>query len=493
MLGTSDSVDSFAPMGSGDEEEEWGEEGWGDEVEEATGESKQVSRRGSVAEVEVVDKKRIKEMMNSTVANIAGITNLSESVCLEMLRAFRWNEEKLTTTFLESGKKVLEDHGLATLLKKPKTPDSSKMITCPICFDKVRCPEDSFALGCDHWFCNACWKTYLTDKVETTGTRSIMAHCPAFKCKAAIPDSTFPKFLDEPLMKKFKHASLNSYITENKNLRWCPAPRCDRIIIASSASTSVRCVCGQSFCFRCNEEAHDPVTCEQVATWQAKCEKESHTAQWIISNTRKCPKCLVRIEKNQGCNHMSCQFCKYEFCWVCMGPWSEHGNHTGGFYKCNKYDPHKVKSKDESKAELDRFLHYYQRYHNHDQARKFAKSQIETSEKRMAELYSSQGNNENSQWQNVQFLTKSTLQVLECRRVLKYTYVYGYYCQDAKERELFEFLQEDLEKATEKLSELSEQPLEHLSRQEVVDFTMFTQKFLTNLLEGLEDGLTTAK
>jgi ariadne-1 len=176
-----------------------------------------------------------------------------------------------------------------------------------------------------------------------------------------------------------------------------------------------------------------------------------------------------------------------------MGPWSEHGNHTGGFYKCNKYDPHKVKSKDESKAELDRFLHYYQRYHNHDQARKFAKSQIETSEKRMAELYSSQGNNENSQWQNVQFLTKSTLQVLECRRVLKYTYVYGYYCQDAKERELFEFLQEDLEKATEKLSELSEQPLEHLSRQEVVDFTMFTQKFLTNLLEGLEDGLTTAK
>jgi len=185
---------------------------------------------------------------------------------------------------------------------------------------------------------------------------------------------------------------------------------------------------------------------------------------------------------------MTCQFCKHEFCWVCMGPWSDHGNHTGGFYKCNKYNPHLQKNKDESKAELDRFLHYYQRYHNHDQARKFAKKQIEIAEKRMADLYTK--GEETPQWQSVQFLRKSTVQVLECRRVLKYTYVYGYYCHDAKERELFEFLQEDLEKATEKLSELSEQPLESLQRQEVVDFTMFTQKFTDNLLRGLVNGLT---
>ncbi len=36
---------------------------------------------------------------------------------------------------------------------------------------------------------------------------------------------------------------------------------------------------------------------------------------------------------------MTCRQCKFEFCWICMGPWTDHGASTGGYYKCNKYDP----------------------------------------------------------------------------------------------------------------------------------------------------------
>mmetsp|Transcript_45854 Transcript_45854/g.73762 ORF Transcript_45854/g.73762 Transcript_45854/m.73762 type:complete len:423 (-) Transcript_45854:155-1423(-) len=417
---------------------------------------------------------------------MAGIVNIPKPVCVKLLQTLRWNEEKLTTQFFEGRKELLQKHGLESPFLTPKTIDKSSIV-CQICFDEVEL-QKAFSLGCNHWFCNSCWKLYLTDKVKTAGTRCILSTCPAFKCNTIVPDNAFARFLEKGLVEKYRHASLNAFVTQKRELRWCPGTRCDRVIKAGAAVTTVKCICGQSFCFKCSEEAHNPVTCDQVSQWQAKCDKESETAQWIISNTRKCPKCLVRIEKNQGCNHMTCQFCKHEFCWVCMGPWSDHGNHTGGFYKCNKYNPHLQKNKDESKAELDRFLHYYQRYHNHDQARKFAKKQIEIAEKRMADLYTK--GEETPQWQSVQFLRKSTVQVLECRRVLKYTYVYGYYCHDAKERELFEFLQEDLEKATEKLSELSEQPLESLQRQEVVDFTMFTQKFTDNLLRGLVNGLT---
>ena len=28
--------------------------------------------------------------------------------------------------------------------------------------------------------------------------------------------------------------------------------------------------------------------------------------------------------------------CKYEFCWLCLAPWKEHGEATGGFYACNR-------------------------------------------------------------------------------------------------------------------------------------------------------------
>lgn len=34
--------------------------------------------------------------------------------------------------------------------------------------------------------------------------------------------------------------------------------------------------------------------------------------------------------------HMTCK-CGYEFCWLCLGPWTKHGEKTGGFYKCNKW------------------------------------------------------------------------------------------------------------------------------------------------------------
>ena len=61
----------------------------------------------------------------------------------------------------------------------------------------------------------------------------------------------------------------------------------------------------------------------QLMRWQEKCSNESETVNWILANTKKCPKCLARIEKNQGCNHMVCKNkgCKKEFCWVCMDDW----------------------------------------------------------------------------------------------------------------------------------------------------------------------------
>lgn len=67
---------------------------------------------------------------------------------------------------------------------------------------------------------------------------------------------------------------------------------------------------------------------------------------------------------------MSCQKCKHEFCWICCGEWKEHGANTGGYYNCNKFAQEKTKDEDQSdaakaKRELDRYLHYYSRYHAH--------------------------------------------------------------------------------------------------------------------------------
>lgn len=79
------------------------------------------------------------------------------------------------------------------------------------------------------------------------------------------------------------------------------------------------------------------VDCQTVATWLRKNSAESENANWILANTKPCPKCKRPIEKNQGCMHMVCSQCRNEFCWLCLGNWAEHGERTGGYYSCNRY------------------------------------------------------------------------------------------------------------------------------------------------------------
>jgi len=40
--------------------------------------------------------------------------------------------------------------------------------------------------------------------------------------------------------------------------------------------------------------------------------------KWIRKNTRPCPSCRAPVNKNGGCNHMTCTRCKAKFCWACM-------------------------------------------------------------------------------------------------------------------------------------------------------------------------------
>ena len=56
---------------------------------------------------------------------------------------------------------------------------------------------------------------------------------------------------------------------------------------------------------------------------------------WIYENSYKqCPKCGAIIEKNEGCNHMSCTNCNYEFCWICMEKYADEHYSLYNFFGC---------------------------------------------------------------------------------------------------------------------------------------------------------------
>jgi ariadne-1 len=73
---------------------------------------------------------------------------------------------------------------------------------------------------------------------------------------------------------------------------------------------------------------------------------------------------------------MTCKMCTFEFCWLCLGNWKEHGQSTGGYYNCNKYEELKKtgnlsdleKKRESAKNELARYMFYFERFVNHDKA-----------------------------------------------------------------------------------------------------------------------------
>lgn len=86
-------------------------------------------------------------------------------------------------------------------------------------------------------------------------------------------------------------------------------------------------LCGDhALCLSCSGEAHAPCSCSDWTVWQKKIARVLKTVQtgppgsgnddvanalWVAANTKKCPRCNTPIEKDEGCNHMTCRKCRY--------------------------------------------------------------------------------------------------------------------------------------------------------------------------------------
>ncbi len=463
----------------------------------------------------LLDADDVVPVFTALVNEVSALLDMDTPQAEILLRSEKWNKERLTNSYFEDPEKCKEKCGLkhyeraiverleSMVLKEDgegelrvesvkseggkEEKDQGGNFNCRIC--RVEQPsKEAIHMGCDHQFCADCYRGYVVSAVGS-GPACILLNCPEHKCDEALPSTLFEKLCDEKSFKRYQQFVLRHYVEQSKTMRFCPAPGCEKIAMGSGVYR-VTCDCGHNFCFKCGEETHEPTSCAQLQQWEEKCQSESETANWIIVNTKKCPKCDSRIEKNQGCNHMHCKLCHHDFCWMCMQPWSDHDQTTGGYYKCNRFDPNKPDgdkegSANKAKRELDRYLHYYQRYHGHDVALKYAHKDRIKAEERMIERQES----DKSTWMEVQFLKSATDQVIECRRVLKYTYVMGFFLlDDTPEKQLFEHHQEMLEKHTEKLHELTETPVEQLEQAHVVNVTRITDKFLAGLLQTCNGG-----
>ena len=173
-----------------------------------------------------------------------------------------------------------------------------------------------------------------------------------------------------------------------------------------------------------------------------------------------------------------------------MGPWADHGS---SWYNCNRFEEKNSEdargAQAKSRASLERYLHYFTRYDNHNNSAKLEQELYQKIEKKMEVM---QKTTELS-WIEVQFLKKAAEVLFKCRMILKWTYAFAFYLQKDNNTAIFEDNQKDLEMAVEHLSELLESRIDPSTipqlKQKVLDKTVYVSSRMEILLEDCAQGL----
>lgn len=106
----------------------------------------------------------------------------------------------------------------------------------------------------------------------------------------------------------------------------------------------------------------------------------------------------------------------------------------------------------------------------------------------------------------LEFIRKAWLQIVECRRALKWSYAYGYYIpvEEKMKKTFFEYLQGQAELGLERLHHCAEKDLQaflcddekepkiefYTFRLNLIRLTNITGTYFENLVEALENGLS---
>ncbi|XP_044582922.1 E3 ubiquitin-protein ligase ARIH1-like [Cotesia glomerata] len=404
-----------------------------------------------------------------------------------LLHHFKWDEEKLLEDYFSKDRAaIFKAAGLVdpSSVSKSKELPSDSTEFCGICLSPfIR--SLMTGLECGHRFCGDCWAKYLSVKVMSEG-ECLSISCPAHKCEILVDDTSAMALIkDSTVRSKYQCLITQSFVECNRLLKWCPAPDCNRAVKVQEVEFKpVKCVCGRRFCFKCSETWHAPILCEYLRKWVKTAAEDSATSHWIGINTKECPKCHTAIEKNGGCNHMTCRKCKYEFCWICSVNWAHHNVN----YSCNRFESAEAQNEQMiNRSKLNRILFYYDRYVNYKKS--FEKDNDlcliigETITKFQALGMS---------WMEVQFLTRALEALRQCRVTLMYSYPFAYYIEPCNQMDIFVDNQRDLEIATEELAQYLERELQYDSvvevKQKVRDKTAYCEDRRKVLLDHVHEG-----
>uniref|UniRef100_A0A3Q3T3X3 Ankyrin repeat and IBR domain-containing protein 1 n=1 Tax=Mastacembelus armatus TaxID=205130 RepID=A0A3Q3T3X3_9TELE len=501
------------------------------------------------------DLRRLKDML---IVETADMLQAPLFTAEALLRAHDWDREKLLEAWMNNAEECCQRSGVQMpnpppsgcnawdTLPSPRTPrttrssitspDQISLITadeesslCGICMSSISVFEEPVDMSCGHEFCRACWEGFLNLKIQEGEAHNIF--CPAFDCYQLVPVEVIESVVSREMDRRYLQFDIKAFVENNPIIRWCPEAGCERAVRLNTQgpgtatsdplsfpllrAPAVDCGKGHLFCWECQGEAHEPCDCETWKMWLQKVTEmrpeelagvseayeDAANCLWLLTNAKPCANCKSPIQKNEGCNHMQCAKCKYDFCWICLEEWKKHSSSTGGYYRCTRYEviqqveeqskemTEEAEKKHKSFQELDRFMHYYTRFKNHEHSYQLEQRLLKTAKEKMEQLSRALSEREGGP-PDTTFIEDAVLELLKTRRILKCSYPYGFFLEPkSTKKEIYELMQTDLEMVTEDLAQKVNRPYLRTPRHKIIRAACLVQQKRQEFLASVARGV----
>ncbi|XP_068449398.1 E3 ubiquitin-protein ligase RNF14-like [Clinocottus analis] len=284
-------------------------------------------------------------------------------------REFPQNEGKTHAGLLLTPSQALLSQLLIYNAAQTQKAFSTTVFDCGVCFmgflgsDCVQLPE------CGHIFCKACLTKFCTLQITEGNVKAV--RCPEADCSATPTPSQVKCLVGEELFSRYDRLLLQSTLDRMADVVYCPRHVCGSAVIVEKSSTAAQCsVCGFAFCVTCKKTYHGTDNCLEKRNTKIRQAQEANadlpqsqeglsalwddyasgskqrqrllesrygrstmrgtvqeclSVDWMAFNSKNCPHCFCKIQKNGGCNVMTCSQCRQLFCWACLTRLPSHG------------------------------------------------------------------------------------------------------------------------------------------------------------------------
>ncbi|MFC1842380.1 IBR domain-containing protein [Candidatus Dependentiae bacterium] len=204
--------------------------------------------------------------------------------------------------------------------KKSKLLTGEDKQECYICGDEDKQKKDFVRLGCcGREICRDCIHNMVNLSKKEKDLKYL--RCPF--CKEDISSEDNMRVFvngNQEDVETIANIKMHEWAKKQEGYKHCPTPDCKHYFInRDNVKREISCPeCRERYCSDC---------CLRHSMWWTSCEKakqnklkkegDLENEEWKKENTMACPMCNVAIEKNGGCNHMTCTNCKCQFCCEC--------------------------------------------------------------------------------------------------------------------------------------------------------------------------------